>query len=100
TTVPATSSTSKPNDGLRPATRSPGQAMPSAAAARAEPQGVPGEPPSRNTERRSAASPRDSDQIRLDPGTRSGSGVPASRLAQTSGIPSATTRVASAAYAV
>ena len=33
-------------------------------------------------------------EIRFDPATRSGSGVPCSRLAQTSGIPSATTRSA------
>src|SRR5579859_7134274 len=98
TTAPCTSDMAKPKSGLSPATRSPGQARLSAAPARAAPLGVPGAPPSRNTERRSAPRPRDSDQIRLAPATRSGSGVPASRLAHTSGIPSATIRVASAAY--
>ena len=34
-------------------------------------------------------------EIRSDPATRCGSGVPCKRLAQTSGIPSATTRFAS-----
>ena len=50
-----------------------------------------GSPPSTNTERPSRPRPRDSDQIRSAPETRCGNGVPARRLAQITGIPSATT---------
>ena len=60
------------------------------------PSAVPGSPPSRNTRRPASAAAPLRLLMRLLPATRSGSGVPLSRLAQTSGIPSATTKSASA----
>jgi hypothetical protein len=53
---------------------------------------APGLPPRRKIDASRRAASAVSDQIRLEPATRSGSGVPRSRLAQISGIPSATTR--------
>ena len=51
-------------------------------------------PPRTNTEAPRLPASQLSDQIRSEPATRAGSGVPARRLAQTSGMPSASTRSA------
>jgi len=91
-------SCSKPFGGdMSPAMRSAEQSsrMHCAAASAA-----PGLPPSRKIEAPSPAAARVSDQIRFEPATRSGSGVPRSLLAQMSGMPSATTRRAPGSFAL
>ena len=60
---------------------------------------VPGAPPRRKTDRPRVAAAAERDEIRSEPATRCGSGVPWSLLAQISGIPSGTTKSASATIA-
>jgi hypothetical protein len=74
-----------------PAMRSPGHRSCSFRAASQPASRV---PPRTKIERPRRAASVLSDQMRSEPATRAGSGVPLSRLAHTSGMPSASTRSA------
>jgi hypothetical protein len=91
-------SSSKPSGGqCVPATwRSGLRARSTPAAASA----VPGAPPSRKIDRPRAAAAALRLEIKSEPATRSGSGVRCNRLAHTSGMPSATTTLASSSSAL
>ncbi len=66
----------------------------------AAPCAVPGAPPRRKTDRPRNAAAAVRLEIKFDPAMRCGNGVPCKRLAQTSGMPSATTSSASATSAL